>query len=66
VYARELLNTPVEEGYDKRQRKFILEFVGRIFQLSDPEISEELREAYKLQTISLDEYVRQIDIVKKP
>ncbi|MDR1579184.1 MAG: hypothetical protein LBS35_02405, partial [Synergistaceae bacterium] len=49
-------------GYDKRQRKFILEFVGRIFRLRDSRISDDLKEAFKLQTISLDEYVKQIDI----
>jgi hypothetical protein len=60
-YARELLNTMGTASYDKRQRKFILEFVGRIFRLSDPEISEDLKEAYKLQTISLEQYVAEID-----
>jgi hypothetical protein len=60
-YAWELLNMPGGEGYDKRQRKFILEFVGRIFRLSDARISEDLKEAYKLQTISLEQYVAEID-----
>ncbi|MDR1516295.1 MAG: hypothetical protein LBS45_11430 [Synergistaceae bacterium] len=55
-YARELLNTTDAESYDKRQRKFILEFADRIFRLSDTRISEGLREAYKLQTISLEQY----------
>jgi hypothetical protein len=59
--AWELLNMPGGESYDKRQRKFILEFVGRIFRLSDPRISEGLKEAYKLQTISLEQYVAEID-----
>jgi hypothetical protein len=60
-FAWELLNTSGEEGYDKRQKKFILEFVGRIFRLSDPGISEGLKEAFKLQTISLEQYVAEID-----
>jgi hypothetical protein len=60
-YAWELLNTMGEEGYDKRQKKFILEFMGRIFRLSDPGISEGLKEAYKMQTISLEKYVAEID-----
>jgi hypothetical protein len=60
-FAWELLSMPVEEGYDKRQRKFILEFVGRIFRLRDPKISEDLKEAYKLRTISLEQYVAEID-----
>ncbi|MDR1650959.1 MAG: hypothetical protein LBR87_04165, partial [Synergistaceae bacterium] len=39
-YAWELLNTTGAESYDKKQRKFILEFAGRIFRLGDPGISE--------------------------
>ncbi|MDR1915652.1 MAG: hypothetical protein LBQ58_03640 [Synergistaceae bacterium] len=60
-YAWELLNATSDQEYDKRQRKFILEFVGRIFWLNDPQISQKLKEAYKMKTISLDEYVREID-----
>ncbi|MDR3278913.1 MAG: hypothetical protein LBT23_00210 [Synergistaceae bacterium] len=60
-YAWELLNTTSEQEYDKRQRKFILEFVDRIFWLKDPRISQELKEAYKMKTISLSEYVQKID-----
>ncbi|MDR1471225.1 MAG: hypothetical protein LBS75_01760 [Synergistaceae bacterium] len=56
------MNTTGAESYDKRRRKFILEFADRIFRLGDPEISDDLKGAYKLQTISLDEYVKQIDI----
>jgi hypothetical protein len=59
-YAWELLNTTNEQGYNKRQRKFILEFAGRIFWLKDPGISEDLKEAYKMQTITLEEYSKQI------
>jgi hypothetical protein len=53
-FAWELLKMPWEEGYDKRQRKYMLEFTGRIFRLGDPRISEDLREAYKLQTMTLN------------
>ena len=60
-YALEILNAIGEEGYDKRQRKFILEFADRIFRLSDPRISKGLKEAYKMQTISLEQYVAEID-----
>jgi hypothetical protein len=60
-YAWEILNTTTEQDYDKKQRKFILEFADRILWLSDPGISRELREAYKMKTISLDEYVKEID-----
>jgi hypothetical protein len=59
-YAWELLNTTGEEDYDKRQRKFIFEFVGRIFRLSDPRISEGLKEAYKVKTIPLSKYAEEI------
>ncbi|MDR1516398.1 MAG: hypothetical protein LBS45_11960 [Synergistaceae bacterium] len=60
-YAWELLNASGEEGYDKRQKKFILEFAGRIFRLSDPGISEGLKEAFKLRTIPLEQYVAEIE-----
>jgi predicted transposase/invertase (TIGR01784 family) len=60
-YALEILNTTGEGEYDKRQRKFILEFADRIFRLSDPEISQEVREAYKVKTMSLEQYVAEID-----
>ncbi|MDR0648108.1 MAG: hypothetical protein LBF92_02080, partial [Synergistaceae bacterium] len=43
------------------QKKFILEFAGRIFRLDDPEISQEVKEEYKMQTISLEQYVAEID-----
>ncbi|GHV43402.1 hypothetical protein FACS1894187_25700 [Synergistales bacterium] len=59
-YAWELLNTTSEQEYDKRQRKFILEFADRVFWVKGSGISEELREAYKMQTISLEEYSRQL------
>ncbi|MDR1508249.1 MAG: hypothetical protein LBS53_01260 [Synergistaceae bacterium] len=35
--------------------------VGRIFRLSDSRVSEDLREAFKLHTISLEQYVAEID-----
>jgi predicted transposase/invertase (TIGR01784 family) len=35
--------------------------MGRIFRLRDPRISEDLKEAYNLQTISLEQYVAEID-----
>jgi hypothetical protein len=60
-YAWELLNTTTEQEYDTKQRKFILEFADRIFWLKDPQISRELKEAYKMKTISLSEYVQEID-----
>ncbi|MDR1622734.1 MAG: hypothetical protein LBS00_10205 [Synergistaceae bacterium] len=60
-YALEILNTTDEGKYDNRQRKFILEFADRIFRLSDPKISQKVREAYKMKTVSLEQYVAEID-----
>jgi predicted transposase/invertase (TIGR01784 family) len=59
-YAWELLNMTNEQEYDSTQRKFILEFAGRIFWLDDPGMNREVKEAYKMKTIPLDEYSRQI------
>jgi hypothetical protein len=59
-YAWELLNTTGEQEYDKRQRKFILEFAGRIFWLNDPKMNREIKEAYKMKTIPLSEYAQEI------
>ncbi|MDR3279093.1 MAG: hypothetical protein LBT23_01145, partial [Synergistaceae bacterium] len=60
-YALEILNTTTEQAYDRRQRKFILEFADRIFWLDDPGMNREVREAYKMKTISLTEYLNEID-----
>ena len=60
-YAWELLNMTTEQEYDKAQRKFILEFVNRIFWIDDPEISNTLKEAYNMKTIPLKEYVAMLD-----
>jgi hypothetical protein len=59
-YAWELLNVTCEREYDKRQRKFILEFTDRIFWLDGPGMSQKLKEAYKMQTITLEEYSKQL------
>jgi predicted transposase/invertase (TIGR01784 family) len=59
-YAWELLNTTTEREYDSIQRKFILEFAGRIFWLDDPGMNRAVKEAYKMKTIPLDEYSKQI------
>jgi predicted transposase YdaD len=59
-HAWEILNTTSDQEYDKKQRKFILEFANRIFWLSDPQISHEVREAYKMKTIPLSEYAQAI------
>ncbi|GHV40563.1 hypothetical protein FACS1894187_21610 [Synergistales bacterium] len=59
-YAWELLKTTNEQEYDKRQKKFILEFADRVFWVKGFGISENLKEAYKMQTISLEEYSKKI------
>jgi hypothetical protein len=58
-YAWEILNTTSEQEYDKRQRKFILEFADRIFWLKDPKMDQEVREAYEMKKVSLEEYARE-------
>jgi hypothetical protein len=59
-YALEILNTTSVQDYDEKQRKFILEFAGRIFRLDDPQINPEVKEAYKvtLKKIPLSEYAQ--------
>ncbi|MDR2366893.1 MAG: hypothetical protein LBF58_02095 [Deltaproteobacteria bacterium] len=52
-YARELLVMADGNCYDDAQRKVILEFSQRIFRLSDPNISEDLKAAYDKRTQSL-------------
>ena len=59
-HAWELLNMTNARGYDERQRKFILEFADRIFWLNGPGISQKLKEAYEMHTITLEEYSRKI------
>jgi hypothetical protein len=58
--AWELLQTTMEADYDKRSRRVILVFSRGIFRLEDPKVSRELKEAYEMQTIPLDEYVKRI------
>ena len=54
------MDTTSDKEYTEKERYMILEFSRRIFRLSDPKISEELKEAYKVQTIPLSEYSQQI------
>jgi hypothetical protein len=61
-YAWEILNATNEQGYDKGQILFILDFARRIFRLNDPQVSQVLKEAYKMQTIPLSEYSQQIKL----
>jgi predicted transposase/invertase (TIGR01784 family) len=59
-YGMEILNTTGERDYDRKERLLILEFSRRIFRLSDPKISQKLKEVYEMQTIPLREYSMQI------
>ncbi|MDR1621844.1 MAG: hypothetical protein LBS00_05670 [Synergistaceae bacterium] len=62
AYAWEMWNTTTEQDYENRERRFILDFSNRIFRLSDPMISQELKEAYKMRIIPLRDYVREIEL----
>jgi hypothetical protein len=59
-FAQELLNKTDNMNYDNIQRKYILEFSERIFRLKDPKMSDELREAYNMKTVSLKELSNQL------
>ncbi|MDR3353477.1 MAG: hypothetical protein LBO21_00400 [Synergistaceae bacterium] len=59
-YARELLDMTSERDYDKRQRRFILGFANRIFWVDGPGISQELKEAFEMEIITLEEYSKRI------
>jgi len=59
-YAWEILNTTTDRDYDNEKMKFILDFASGIFRLSEPDVSQDLKEAYKVQTISLKDYALEI------
>jgi hypothetical protein len=59
-HARELLDMTGERDYDKRQKKFILDFANRIFWLDGPGISQELKEAFEMEIITLEEYSKRL------
>jgi hypothetical protein len=59
-YARELLNFANDESYDDRQRKYILDFSKRILRLKELEMSDDLKEAYNMKMISLEEASEEI------
>jgi len=61
-YAWEILNTTDEQDYDREKKLFILDFSRRIFRLNDPQMDKKLKEAYKMQTIPLQEYSQQIKL----
>jgi hypothetical protein len=55
-YATEILQTTTEND----EELFILDFSRRIFRLDDPEISDKLKGEYKMLTLPLEEYRKQI------
>ena len=55
-YAIEIAETVAEDD----KRIFILDFARRILRLYDDEISEQVKGVYKVQTIPLEEYRKQI------
>jgi hypothetical protein len=57
-YAMEIIETTPES----KNRLFIIDFSRRIFQLDDPEISDSVKEVYKMQTVPLEEYRKQIKL----
>ncbi|MDR1875846.1 MAG: hypothetical protein LBQ90_12640 [Synergistaceae bacterium] len=55
--VREILDAITGEGtYDKKKRLFLLEFSRKIFRVADPQMDQKLKEAYKMQTIPLQDY----------
>jgi hypothetical protein len=61
-YAMEILNATTEQNYDDDKKFFILDFAERIFRLRDPRVSESVKGAYKMQTVPLEEYRKQIKL----
>ena len=59
-YAMEIMKATTEQDYDYEQKPFILGFAERIFRLNDPRISDNVKEVYKMQTIPLEEYRKQV------
>jgi len=59
-YATEILKVTNELDYDYEQKPFILDFAKSIFRLNDPEISDSLRKEYNMQTVSLEEYRKEV------
>jgi hypothetical protein len=62
-YGWEILNAITgERVYDEKKRLFLLEFSRKIFRVDDPEMDQELKEAYEMQTIPLRDYSQQVKI----
>ena len=61
-YAEEIAETTARQSYDEHKQFFILDFAKKIFRVSAPEISEKVKEVYKMQMIPLEEYARQVSL----
>jgi hypothetical protein len=62
-YAWEILSEMNERGYNNSKEViFLLDFLGKIFRLKDPQISLKLKEMYNMQTLPIEEYAKQIKL----
>jgi hypothetical protein len=61
-YAVEIVEATAKQGYDDKNKFFILNFAKKIFQVSAPEISESVKEVFDVQMIPLEEYAQKVSL----
>jgi hypothetical protein len=61
-YAVEIAEATAKQGYDGKNKFFILNFAKKIFQVSAPEISESVKEVFNVQMIPLEEYAQKVSL----
>jgi hypothetical protein len=59
-YARELLGLMMERNYDKRKKKAILNFVRRVFRLQDDDMSQGVKEEWRMKAIPIEEAAKEV------
>jgi DNA-binding transcriptional ArsR family regulator len=59
-YAEEIAEIMEERGYDEREKFFIINFAEKIFGVREPEISDHVKEVYKMQLLPLEEYAEKV------
>ncbi|MDR1978289.1 MAG: hypothetical protein LBQ42_06115 [Synergistaceae bacterium] len=59
-YARELLGLMMERNYEKRKKKAILNFVRRVFRLQDDDISQSVKEEWRMKAIPIEEAAQEV------
>jgi hypothetical protein len=59
-YARELLSLMRKRKYDKLKKKVILNFVRRVFRLQDDDISQSVKEEWRMRTIPIEEAAKEV------